>query len=99
MGILSISLWMKENRLILDSDKMEFIIIGTKPQLSKMKFRIIHINNEIIHALTSIRNLGVAFDSKMKLKYHVFKTTRRKIDLQIRLSEVSQTRIHGNISS
>ena len=36
--IASISNWMKLDKLKLNSDKTEIILIGTKPQLSKIKF-------------------------------------------------------------
>ncbi len=41
-----------------------------------MKFSTIEIGSETIHARTSVRNLGVIFDSEMKMKEHVFNTTR-----------------------
>ena len=59
---------MTEKRLKLNLDKTEFIIIGTKQQLSKMKFVTIEIGSETIHARTSVRNLGVIFDSERNIK-------------------------------
>lgn len=52
------------------------MIIGTKHQLSKMSFNSITIGDEIIRARKSVRNLGVTFDSEMKMNEHVDKITR-----------------------
>ena len=50
--VSSISAWMTQNRLKLNAEKTEFMIIGTKRQLSKMSSSAIDINNEIIQVRT-----------------------------------------------
>ena len=69
--VSSIASWMTANRLKLNSEKTEFIIIGKKQQLSKMNFSSINICNETIETRKSVRNLGVIFDSEMKMNAHV----------------------------
>ena len=74
--VSSISSWMTENRLKLNSEKTEFMLIGTKQQLSKMTFSTVNINNQQIQTRKSVRNLGVIFDAEMKMNEHVNNITR-----------------------
>jgi len=53
-----ISRWMSANRLTLNSSKTEFLIIGLKQQLSK-------IDNSLLSATHSARNIGVIFDEHL----------------------------------
>ena len=65
----TVSNWMSENRLKLNSDKTEILIIGTKQQLSKMTFDSISVCGETIKSNPFIRNLGVFFDPQMKMTF------------------------------
>ncbi len=69
--ISTISSWMTVNRLKLNSDKTEFIVLGTKQQLAKMQFDSLTICGEQISSSTKIRNLGVYMDREMKMNEHV----------------------------
>ena len=61
--IASISNWMKLDKLKLNSDKTEIILIGTKPQLSKIKFDHIKVSHVDLSVETAaVRNLGAWFD-------------------------------------
>ena len=60
--LTDISLWMKSSKLKLNSDKTEFIIIGTKQQRHKLSK---HFPSD------SVRNLGVIFDSDFSFHKHV----------------------------
>ena len=55
---------MKSSKLKLNSDKTEFIIIGTKQQRHKLSnhFPVKLLDNDICPS-HSVRNLGVVFDS------------------------------------
>ena len=75
--ISAVSSWMTANRLKLNSDKTEFIMIGTKRQLAKMNFGSITIDNETIKSRPAVRILGVIFDSEMKMNAHVTQTVRK----------------------
>ena len=63
--IASIGNWMKLDKLKLNSDKTEIIVIGTKPQLQKIKFNHIkvgHVDVSVLVAwlqLTSIRSVSL----------------------------------------
>ncbi len=57
--IVEIKQWMVKNMLKLNDDKTEFIVIGTRQQRSN------------IAPISTVRNLGVMFDSEMSMKAHV----------------------------
>ena len=63
--------FMLENRLKLNDDKTEFILIGTKYWLSKVQFDNIDIGNTSIKAVDKARNLGIIFDKEMGLESQV----------------------------
>ena len=70
--LTDISLWLKSNKLKLNSDKTEFIIIGTKRQRHKLSnhFPVKLLDNDICPS-DSVRNLGVLFDSDFSFHKHV----------------------------
>ena len=70
--LTDISLWMKSSKLKLNSDKTEFIIIGTKQQRHKLSthFPVKLLDNDITPS-DSVRNLGVIFDSDFSFHKHV----------------------------
>ena len=63
---------MKSSKLKLNSDKTEFIIIGTKHQRQKLSnhFPVKLLDNDISPS-DSVRNLGVIFDSDFSFHKHV----------------------------
>ena len=62
--LTDISLWMKSGKLKLNSDKTEFIIIGTKQQRQKLSNHCpVKLLDNDISPSDSVRNLGVIFDS------------------------------------
>ena len=63
---------MKSSKLKLNSDKTEFIIIGTKQQRHKLSnhFPVNLLDNDITPS-DSVRNLGVIFDSDFSFHKHV----------------------------
>ena len=69
--ISQISDWMSINRLTLNSDKTEFMLLGTRQQLAKMQYNSVSIEGDVIQARTCVRNLGVYMDSEMKMNVHV----------------------------
>ena len=70
--LTDISLWMKSSKLKLNSDKAEFITIGTKRQRHKLSnhFPVKLLDNDICPS-DSVRNLGVVFDSNFSFHKHV----------------------------
>ena len=70
--LTDISLWMKASKLKLNSDKTEFIIIGTKQQRHKLSnhFPVKLLDNDISPS-DNVRNLGVIFDSDFSFHKHI----------------------------
>ena len=66
--------WMLNDKLKLNDDKTEFIIIGTSQQLAKVSFNTLRIGAATITPMSSARNLGSWFDSKMTMAIHILKT-------------------------
>ena len=57
--------WMNVNKLKLNDDKSEFIIFGTTKSLKQVKTRNIRIGNCTINAVSSVRNIGAMFDTRI----------------------------------
>ena len=71
--IRDIKSWMCSDKLKLNDDKTEFIIIGTRQQLSKVKINNIVIGESEIKPVSSVRNLGAWFDDKCSMAIHITK--------------------------
>jgi hypothetical protein len=67
--------WFTANRLSLNPDKTEFIIIGSKQQRAKLTndSMCVNIGDACIKPSERVRNLGVMFDSELTMKGHVAK--------------------------
>ena len=63
--------WMDHNRLKMNSDKTEFILIGSKQQLQKCYTKQININSENIIMSETIKYLGAWIDSNLSFKKHI----------------------------
>ena len=55
----------------LNESKTEFIIFGTRQQLSKVRQNSINVGGDRIVAKRSVRNLGSMFDAELKMTDHV----------------------------
>ena len=60
--------WMDLNRLKMNNDKTEFILIGSRQQLSNTVTSEININGELIKKSRSIKYLGAHFDESLTFK-------------------------------
>ena len=69
-----IKLWMTTDKLLLNDDKTEFVVINSKPQLAKVQLNDIRIGQCEITPTLSVRNLGVWFDSTLSVNSHINKT-------------------------
>ena len=65
---------MRDDKLMLNDDKTEFLIIGTERQLSKVSVDKIKIGQAEVSPASSVRNLGTWFDSHLDMSTHVTKT-------------------------
>jgi hypothetical protein len=68
--------WLAVNNLKLNDNKTEFVIIGSKYQLSLVDKKEIKIGTETIPASNSARNIGAMFDASMKMTDQVNQVTR-----------------------
>ena len=62
---------MDENRLEMNSNKTEFIMFGSKAQLSKCNTMSLTVNGSVIPKLDIIRQLGAWLDSNLNFKHHI----------------------------
>ena len=70
--IYDIQNWMKANKLMLNADKTELLVI-TSPHRKSLVTNLssIHIGDSISNVAFSARNLGVQFDGNQDLQQHV----------------------------
>ena len=69
--IADISQWMHSDKLKLNSDKTEFLLIGTRQQLQKVcNISFLSVGDSRIAPSCEVRNLGTWFDSKMNVLNH-----------------------------
>ena len=105
--IASVERWMRSNRLKLNSDKTQFMWLGSKQQLAKIKTECIKIREHCIKFSTSAKNLGVTLDPELRMDLHVNNITRSCFLLlrqlrSIRRSltmEATKTLVHSLVSS
>ena len=65
--------WMRDDKLSLNDGKTEFLIIGTERQLSKVSIDKIKVGQAEVTPVSSVRDLGVWFDSHLDMSTHVTK--------------------------
>ena len=63
--------WFIEGRLLLDDDKTEFLVIGTRQQLNKLKPSVCCVGDHTIDPLGNVRNLGTIFDNSISVDTHI----------------------------
>ena len=68
--------WMIEDKLMINDDKTEFILIGTKQQLEKVKIQKLSVGQCEITPSSVVRNLGSWFDSNFSMAVHVNKVCK-----------------------
>ena len=71
--IKELRVWMARNRLMLNEDKTDFLLIGTRQQLLKVNFTRIAVGSEVIECKSSVRNLSSWFDSQLNMSVHISK--------------------------
>ena len=74
--ICEIRQWMQDNFLKLNDEKTEFLLIGSRQQMSKVSVPHITIGDSDVTPATSARNLGVIFDSSLSLSTHISNIVR-----------------------
>ena len=65
--------WIVSDRLLLNDEKTEFLLIGTGQQLSKVKPLPLRVGTMDIEPVNSVRNIGAWFDSMLSMETHTNK--------------------------
>ena len=66
--------WMLNDKLMINDTKTEFLVIGTKQQLSKINIDHIIVGNNRITPVPCVKNLGFWFDENFKMDLQISKT-------------------------
>ena len=69
--IKDIRKWMIDGQLLLNITKTEFLAIGTRQQLSKLRSSSIEVGNQKIDRSSSVRNLGVMLDESLRMNSYI----------------------------
>ena len=105
--IADIRNWMISDKLMLNDDKTEFVLIGTRQQLAKVDIDSISVGSYDVSPGSVVRNLGSWFDSKLTMSthiskvcassfYHLYNIKRIRKYLSV---EATQTLVHALITS
>ena len=71
--IRAIRAWMQANKLKLNENKTEVMLIGTRQQLSKVNLGTLTVGDTSVAIVNKARNLGVWFDSQLNFNVHITK--------------------------
>ena len=63
--IVDIKLWMTKNKLKLNEDKTEFLVMSSPQQQHKISTNSIQVCDISVNAVPTARNLGAVFDSAL----------------------------------
>uniref|UniRef100_A0A8C9XHM2 Reverse transcriptase domain-containing protein n=1 Tax=Sander lucioperca TaxID=283035 RepID=A0A8C9XHM2_SANLU len=74
--IKDIKSWMAYNFLMLNSNKTEVIVLGSKPLRTSLAEDIITLDGIALASSTTVRNLGVIFDQDLSFNAHLKHTSR-----------------------
>ena len=88
--------WMSLNFLKLNENKKEFIIVGVRQQLDKVREPSIKIGDDKITNSAVVKNLGVYIDCELKLSTHVNKIVSSSFNT---LRNISRIRHHLDCDS
>ncbi len=69
--VSDIQQWMVDSYLKLNEDKTEFIVLGSKRQLSKITPPLLHIGSSSVSPVEQAHNLGVILNSSMSLESQI----------------------------
>ena len=68
--------WLIEGRLLLNDDKTEFLVIGTRHQLNKLNPSVLHVGDHTIDNSVNVRNLGTIFDNSISMDTHIIQVCK-----------------------
>ena len=89
--------WRISDNLMLNDDKTEFLMLGTKQQLAKVNIDNMKVGSANVSPVPAVRNLGSWFDSQLTMFSHISYNIRR---IRKYLSqEVTEMLVHAFITS
>jgi hypothetical protein len=68
--------WMLTDKLKINDDKTEFMIIGTRQQLAKISPRNLTIGKTTVTTVATAKNLGTWMDDRLTMVENINKTCR-----------------------
>ena len=71
--IAEVRAWLIGHKLLINDSKTEFLIIGSRQQLTKVTVNSINVGESMIMPISSVRNLGTWFDNQMSMSVHIGK--------------------------
>ena len=94
--IRAIRAWMQADKLKLNENKTEVMLIGTRQQLSKVNLGTLTVGDTSVAIVNKARNLGVWFDSQLNFNVHITKTCSLSFCSLYKSSSSStfRTRVH-----
>ena len=72
--------WMLCDKLMINDGKTDFVIIGTRQQLSKVHIDSLAVGDAYVSPVQSVENLGTWIDSNMSLQVNINNTCRAAYD-------------------
>ena len=97
--ISDIRSWMIADRLKLNDDKTEFMIIGTRAQLDKVNVSEIVVGQTKVPAVTIVRNLGTWLDTNLTMSAQINKTCQAVIYHLYNIKRISRYLSHDDRKS
>ena len=70
---------MTADKLKLNDDKKELIVIGTRAQFDKISILELSIDHVKLYAVCNVRNLGTSFDNHLSMKNAINKTCQSEL--------------------
>lgn len=74
--IHDIRAWMLRDNLKINDGKSEFMVTGTRQQLSKVHISSIKIGDACVSSVSSVKNSGSWFDNNMSMHAHINHTCK-----------------------
>ena len=72
--IRAIRAWMQADKLKLNKNKTEVMLIGTRQKLSRVNLGTLTVGDTTVATVNKARNLGIWFDSQLNFNVHITKT-------------------------
>ena len=67
---IAIRAWISEDKLKINDDKTEFLLVDTKQQLAKVCITDVQVGYVKISPSSSVRNPGILFDANLNVSEH-----------------------------